>query len=307
MKIDKPAPFDVWQRIAAGCPWATYFHTPQWASCIVKTFPEYSISGIGFILDDTTQVVFPAVARVKKRLLHSKTEYKSMEPGVYGGFISAQPLSSGQIQELAAALLAMKNSSGRIVQSPFTTFNLPSLFKSKQLSTHMIDLEPGFDGIAKKFSRGQKSNINQAKRKGVMVRRAAEENDIEQYYALYQETIKRWGKEAGAVYPKELFLNLYRQNDQNVQFWLAEVDQRIIAGIIVLAWNTHLVYWHGSALHEFFKHYPNNLIHATVLRWACDNGFTRYDMGPSMDLPGVIKFKETFGARPVSFSSYRWR
>ena len=131
--------------------------------------------------------------------------------------------------------------------------------------------------------------------------------DIEQYVKIYEQTLKRWGEGATAAYPRELFLNLYRRQDPGVAFWIAEVDGTATAGALVLAWNKNMVYWHGCALEQYFKHYPNNLLHATIIQWGCENGFEHYDMGASMDMEGVVKFKESFGAHPVPFKSYRWK
>jgi len=184
---------------------------------------------------------------------------------------------------------------------------LPPLFKIKELTTHIVRLSPEFDSVRKNFNRGQKSNLNQARKKNVTVRRAETEDDIEQYDRIYRETLKRWGTGVSRTYPPELFQNLLRMKDPGAGFWLAEVDRTIIAGIIVLSWGHNLVYWHGCALKEYFKYYPNNLLHETVIKWACENRFTHYDMGASTGLDGVRRFKESFGARPVEYKSYRWK
>ena len=307
MKIENPVSPEAWHAVACKCPWATYFHTPAWASCMAKTFPEYAASGIGFVLDDGTRAVLPAVVREKKRLLGRKKEYKSMEPGVYGGFITEKMLPQDTTDKLSRYLLAMKNASGRIVESPFQPLHLSSQFRSKEMFTHVVDLAPEFESVAGRFSRGQKSNINQGKRKNIAVRPAACEQDIERYCHMYEQTVKRWGGRASEIYPRELFLNLYLQKDPNVHFMLAELEGSAVAGVIALAWNKNIVYWHGCALQEYFKCYPNNVLHAAILERGCSNGFEAYDMGPSMELEGVIKFKESFGARKVNFKSYRWK
>jgi hypothetical protein len=120
------------------------------------------------------------------------------------------------------------------------------------------------------------------------VRPAACEQDIERYCHMYEQTVKRWGGRASEIYPRELFLNLYLQKDPTVHFMLAELEGSAVAGVIALAWNKNIVYWHGCALQEYFKCYPNNVLHAAILERGCSNGFEAYDMGPSMELEGVI-------------------
>jgi lipid II:glycine glycyltransferase (peptidoglycan interpeptide bridge formation enzyme) len=171
----------------------------------------------------------------------------------------------------------------------------------------VIDLSPGFDMLRQGFSRGQKSNLRQAQKKGLAIRRAETAQDISAYYDIYGETLKRWGEKTAAVYPRTLFFNLFEQKDSHIQFYLAEKQGQVIAGIILLAWQKKLLYWHGCSREEFFRDYPNNLLHAEAIKWACENSFSHYDMGASMDLEGVVSFKKSFGAEERAFASYRWK
>ncbi|MCX8045022.1 MAG: GNAT family N-acetyltransferase [Desulfobacterota bacterium] len=307
MIAQHPVSTDLWHTLAQQCPWATYFHTPAWAQTIAASIPGMRVHGIGFFDDMAGPVVLPAVARTKKRLLHTITEYKSMEPGVYGGFLAEKPLTPEHVSRMAEALCSLKHGAGRIVETPDMPLHLPPPFIAKTITTHRIILGRPYAEIAAAFSRGQKSNIRQALRKGVQIRMAQTEQDIKHYYCLYQQTRQRWSQEHGPAYPQSLFLNLYRHQNSGVQFWLAEADSAIIAGIIVLVWRQTMVYWHGCSLQASFKLYPNNLLHAKVIEWACDHGINYYDMGPSMDLPGVVRFKESFGAVAQSFTAYRWK
>jgi lipid II:glycine glycyltransferase (peptidoglycan interpeptide bridge formation enzyme) len=302
-----PVSRDIWDEVARACPWATYFHTAAWAGCMAATFSGFTAEALGCALADGTPVVLPCVVKKKKRLLRQVKNYKSMEPGVYGGFMAPRLLAREEIDLLAAAVLRIKGSSGRIVETPWQPLNLPASFISKKISTHIVALNPDFETLQKTFSRGQKSNLSQARRKQVTVRRAATGIDIDAYFSLYTETVKRWGETAGAIYSKELFVKLFAAKDPHIIFTLAEVEGRIAAGIIAFAWGSTIIYWHGAALQEYFKHYPNNLLHAELMAWGCANGYQVYDMGPSAGLEGVARFKESFGAQAQDFRSYRWK
>jgi len=306
MKILNPVPIDFWQEVAEACPWATYFHTPAWATVYAQTFPQYAVASRGFVMESGARAVIPFLSEEKKKFLKRETKLKSIEPGVYGGIIADQELSQQEFDKIINHILKMKNTGGRIVGNPFKEFIFPSLFKKKELFTQVVDLTAGFDELSKRFSRGQKSNISQAQRKNISIRMAHGEQDIETYFAIYLQTVKRWGKKTVAEYPRELFLNLHRQKDPHVRFYLAEKDGRSIAGIIVLVWNKNLIYWHGCSLDEALKDYPNNLLHYTVIKWGCENSYACYDMGPSMDMEGIIRFKSSFGAEKVFLKSYRW-
>ena len=306
MEILNPVPLDFWQEVAEACPWATFFHTPAWAAIFAQTFPQYAVASRGFVMESGARAVIPFLAEEKKKFLKRETKLKSVEPGVYGGIIADQVVSPKEADEIISHILKMKDTGGRIVGNPFKEFALPSQFKKKELFTQVVDLTAGFDELWKHFSRGQKSNISQAQRKNITIRVAHSEQDIERYFAIYLQTVKRWGKKTVAAYPRELFLNLFRNRDAHIHFYLAEKEGRSIAGIVVLAWGKNLIYWHGCSLDEALKDYPNNLLHYAVIKWGCENGYISYDMGPSMNMEGVIRFKSSFGAEKVFFKSYRW-
>ena len=87
----------------------------------------------------------------------------------------------------------------------------------------------------------------------------------------------------------------------------AEKQKTIIAGVLALYCNSTILYWHGSSLREYFDHYPNNLLHAEIVRDGCMQGYRLYDLNPSGGHPGVVKFKESLSARRVDFKSYHWK
>jgi len=307
MRVLNPAPYDFWQNVADACPWATYFHAPGWALVIAKTFSQYAPAAIGFVMESGARAVMPFVVEEKKKLLKTIKRYKSMEPGVYGGLIADRDLTQPEVDEILGYVVTMKNAEGRIVGNPFKKIAFPAHMKARQMYTQVIDLSPGFDALWQGFSRGQKSNIKQAQKKRVAVRRAETQQDIAGYFDIYGQTLKRWGEKTIAAYPRRLFLNLFEQKDPHIQFHLAEKEGQVIAGIILLAWQKKLLYWHGCSREEFFRDYPNNLLHCEAIKWACENSFSYYDMGASMDMEGVVTFKKSFGAEHLDFASYRWK
>ncbi len=88
-----------------------------------------------------------------------------MAPGVYGSIVADKDIPADETDAVVRSLVSRKNSQGRMVESPFKHFALPPLFKIKELTTHIVRLSPEFDSVRKNFNRGQKSNLNQARKK----------------------------------------------------------------------------------------------------------------------------------------------
>lgn len=69
------------------------------------------------------------------------------------------------------------------------------------------------------------------------------------------------------------------------------------AGIVLLHSQTVVIPW-GSALRCFNHLSPNMLLYWTLLAFAADSGFSRFDFGRSTPGEGTWRFKEQWGAAP---------
>ncbi len=307
MEIIFPLPLQFWRDVAEKCQWATFFHTPLWSAAYCETFPKFQDSSIGFITEKGIRAVFPLLFEEKKRFLKTVKHYKSMEPGAYGGIIAEAELEQEDIDSIIKHVTGLKNSKGRITGNPFKPFQMPSFLIKKEMETSVINLSSGFESVWKKFSRGQKSNIKQAQKKSLSVREASSEKDIISYYLIYEDTLKRWGEKTRISFPEKLFQNLFKRKSPDIGFWIAEKEQEAVAGILALRWHDKLIFWHGCSKQENFSDYPNNLLHFKAMKWACENNIKFYDMGSSMGIEGLLKFKKSFGAELRKYYAYRWK
>jgi CelD/BcsL family acetyltransferase involved in cellulose biosynthesis len=298
---------DIWESIVRHSRHATFFHTPAWATALESTYPAYRNNTRAFIFESGSRAILPLMVEKESRGLFKKAKHKSMPLGVYGGIVSDAQLTADEREAIFRCLAASDISDLKVVAAPLEDQDYPESFKRTALFTHLLYLERNFDRLASRFSRGQKSNIKQARKKGVTVRTAGAAEDCEHYLRMYQDTLKRWGAQAGVRYPRELFLNLLEAHNPDIRLWLAEKEAQPIAGVIALYCNETVLYWHGCSLQDYFDHYPNNLIHAEIIRDACERGYARYDLSPSGGYEGVIKFKDSFSAKRVDINAYHWK
>ena len=252
IKIFKDVSWQLWEDIVRKSSYSTYFHTPFWARLIVETFPKFSIATIGIERADGSVAILPLIEE-RKGLFGKKRQLKSMEPGVYGGIVAEGELSSEEIEKVFYYLTTLGRQSIRIVDNPFNPFSLPPIYRKRALSTHILDLSLGIEHIWHSFGRGQKSNIRQAQKKGIVVRQALHIDDIEHYYDIYNRAVKDWDLPKGKLYPKKLFINLLNNQDKGIKIWLAEKEKTIIAGIVVLYWNKKMFFWHGCFRRDYSK------------------------------------------------------
>ena len=304
MHIKKWPDIAFWQEIASASPASTFYHTPQWHDIVTAAYPDYAVATTGFIFDDGSRAVVPCIQTKKGRPLLGKSRLKSSVFGGYGGIVASDNLSAGKQQEIYDYLVKQRASIS-LDTNPFfaPTAKLPEAFDCRQDFTQALELTRDEDGLRAKLNRGAKSNLNQAKKQGIAVRLANKEQDIHAYYALYKDTLRRWGDGVLFTYPEELFLTVFRQAGDSVKIWLAEKEGIIVAGAVIFYWNRIVTYWHGSSHEDYFHCYPNNMLHMEIIRDAAAAGFHYYDFGPSGGQEGVVRFKKSFGAQELPFIS----
>ena len=296
----------VWEEIAKDCQYATFYHTPYWAKAFHETYPEHIIDTRGYILEGGNIAVLPLI-RLKSFLNPIMgNNYQSMFPGVYGGLIAKDPLDDGDTRVIYKSLIASGMGHMFITGNPFSPFSPGEPYRKSENSTHVLHIEKGFEQIWDGICHGHKRMIKKARRLGVKVRKATKIEDVQAYYQVYEDSLRRWGKRVTSRYPYALFENLYSVNPEHVKLWLSEVEGRVVSGALVVYWNKHVSPWHGCSISEYFKYSPMHILQSEIIKDACERGYTYYDFNPSGGHEGSAKFKELMGAERMEFGTYVW-
>jgi hypothetical protein len=250
---------------------------------------------------DGNEMVMPLMKR--RALIPTQHYYESMPPGVYGGPIFSKAPSESQFQETLDALHRFPSI---VVQgNPFVEVPYAAAHR-REMHTHMLDLRRS-NRIEKSFRKGHLANISVARRKGVQVTIASTSAEVDAYFAVYQNSLARWGENASGFYPQRLFQNLFALPEYRgaVKLWLASYDNNIVAGAWIFYHRHHAVYWHGAMHADYTQCHPVHLMLAEAIKAAREEGFHWFDFNPSGGLEGVEHFKRGFGAAPIRFLSYR--
>lgn len=321
------ASFEEWDAIWRDCDYSTFFHSREWAEIWQRSTGEdiHLVPEI-VLFSDQKKALLPLVYRKRaKGLLNTYTT--SME-GTFGGWISTDTLQAEHAALLTNHLLKRVTSNLSWRMNPYdpslskiqnaienkclsinwaasksakfwqslANFNRPILIPD---DTHAINLEPGFSGLFK----SQSSIVRKAKKAqkaGVEITFAETVEDWNEYYQVYQSSVERWRKDPSTAYSWELFKDIFEHRSPRVKLWIARYDNKIVSGALCFYSKKHVVYWHGSSLKEYFELRPVNLLMLEIIKDACERGYAWYDFNPSGHMQGVITFKESFGAKPLS-------
>lgn len=296
----RPATDAEWDQLWGGCEYATYFHSRGWA----EVWSEYSRGRVRpapllLELPDQRRALLPlSRERVFRGLM---TRVLSSPAGTYGGWISDTSLDDAHGQLLTEWLLQRH----RLLvwrQNPYAPGPAATGAGWKHEDTQVLDLSVGFDAVMQRWNRGHRSGLNKAKRSGVTTRLACSARDWLDYYAVYEDSLRRWGGAASSRYDRRLFEILQHRadSDDNIKLWLATHQDRIVAGAICLQGPVSMVYWHGAALEQYFDMRPVNLLLHDAIRDAAERKLAWFDFNPSGGHAGVEHFKAGFGAQPRS-------
>jgi SAM-dependent methyltransferase len=293
----RPADDAEWLEIARRDPHATFFHTPMWRRLALEGTGDCADASFAASLPSGVRAVFP-LQELQPR--NGRGRYLlSTYPYGYGGPIADGVLGANDLRRLhrhaqAAAVTVTGNP-----RRPAT----PAVagWSRTELSTQVLDLVPGYEELRRGFSKGHRAAITQARRKGVTTRRATSLDDYRAYHAVYEDSLRRWGDDAGTRYPWTLFETGWRiaqEHPDAVGLWLAEHEGEVVSGAWVFYWNGHAMYWHAATLERAFELRPANLLLADVIEDACRCGFGQLDFGHSGGHKGAEAFKRRFGAAP---------
>ncbi|MGD8850468.1 MAG: peptidoglycan bridge formation glycyltransferase FemA/FemB family protein, partial [Anaerolineales bacterium] len=174
-------------------------------------------------------------------------------------------------------------------------------------NTMVIPLDSDEETLLMDMKSKTRYNVRLAGRRGVEIRRGSIQ-DLDLLYRMYAETSVRdgfvirhqayyqdaWGRfiEAGMAQPL-----------------IAEVEGEPIAGLIAYHYGSTAYYLYGMSIDKHREKMPNYLLQWEAMRWAKEQGCTRYDLWGAPDeidkddpMYGVYRFKDGFGARLVRTS-----
>jgi hypothetical protein len=290
---------DEWDSTWSQCPYSTYFHSREWA----EIWEGYTA---GEIRPDPKMVVFSdgtkSLVPLSSQKIHGGLlkRYHSSPAGTFGGWISSDHLTPAHAV-LLGRFLTQKLGSLIWRLNPYDHLVLAShLTPTEHDVTQTLNLEPGFDRIYKRWTKGHRSAVHKAGKAGVLVRVASTLDDWSAYYRVYQESLRRWGAKATSRYAWPIFHLMCQRSSPNINLWLATYEDVVVAGALIFHAKDHVVYWHGASLEAYLHLRPVHLVLYHAIKAACESGRSWFDFNPSGGHPGVRAFKASFGTEVLS-------
>lgn len=182
---------------------------------------------------------------------------------------------------------------------------LDGVVKAPACYLHMLDLKPSADEILRRTHKNSiQAPIKRAEREGLEYESGNSERLLSAFYRLTVQTRRRHQL---PPQPIQWFRNLAVSMGKRMQIWVASRRGEEIASILTLQNKDTIIYKYASSDNRF-----HNLGGTPFLLWkaiveAKAAGMTCMDFGRSdADNPGLITFKDRWGARSSRLTYLRW-
>jgi lipid II:glycine glycyltransferase (peptidoglycan interpeptide bridge formation enzyme) len=149
--------------------------------------------------------------------------------------------------------------------------------------------------------------VKKSQKLGVHIRRAQNRADVAHYYRLHLKT--RSKKHGMPAQPQRYFYELWDSfaGKGGMHLLLAEYQETIIAGMILLTSGDTIRYAYGASDEQYLRLAPNNLLMWEAISLGCSLGCQTFDLGrTACDNEGLMEFKRRWGAikEPIPYYYY---
>ena len=288
-----------WDELVGRSPHGSIFHTWSWLKIVEKHTSSKLYPIIGF-KGSTPIGIYPIFLQKRKifRLAlspPSKALLLYMGPAFVGydslkqsrretTFLEFQKAVNEFIRdELRCGYVRIRTSPELIDCRPLKWLG----YKVEPFYTYIIDIAKGVDEVWKNLNRKLRVGIERTRKEGVKVEQGDEDDLDCLRIALYERFVKQ-GKKPRKDYYKGYLRDIFRRfYPDNLRVFVAKYNGEVVGGLVVLCFKDWSGLWIGIPKTDLKGIYPNDLAQWEAIRWACENGFKRYE---EMDA-GHLKFR----------------
>jgi serine/alanine adding enzyme len=289
---DSVAPSD-WDSYVVSNPNACLYHLSGWGRVIQKTYGHkvYSIAA------------YESAGNSKLACLLSLVHLKHPVFGKslvsipffdMGGILSDTAEGEQQLLERALDL------AGQLGASLELRHTRPLSVEAENCSTRshkvrmLLDLPGSSEALMQGFKSKLRSQINRATKDGLTATSGGAEL-VDEFYRVFLENMRDLGS---PVHSKALIQKVMAEFRDKARIFTVRKDSEPIAASLTVGFKDILENPWASSLRRFSRFSPNMLLYWSMLQYAADNGYSRFDFGRSTPGEGTYKFKEQWGAHP---------
>lgn len=264
------------------------FHSPSWQHVLQLGFGNQTL----YIWNETSNASLTAT-------IFKTGPFRIAYVGFpVGGLVDGSAFQKAQIDDLKQACLQV-----HLLRFPTSSLTPAHLDLSCQCApeTAISDLAGWrIEGLS-----NIRRNVNKAQNSGLVIQDLSDAHDHTILYQLYKETVLSHG--GSLRYTKAYFKALLylSTNESRLRCIGAFKDGRIVGFLVSALHNTTGYYLHGASEPAFRCYRISDLLMYEAIRWAQNQNMACFNlMASPPGQPGLIRFKEKFGAETRIQSTY---
>ena len=308
--VTTPVPRDVWDSLVRSDPAAVVTQSLAWRDAVFASGRYRDVSRL-YEFGSGRRIVLPLARR---RFATAWTATAASWPRQWGnggpicedGQVSAAE-AEAVLADLARSTLGV---AVRLPEGPGGPWLAAARgYRVEDRGGHVLDLAGGFGEVwSHRFRGTARTAVRKAERAGVEVEVDRSGQALPVFFDLYEKSIRRWS----AMQHEPVALTRWRTMrvtsprmmdavaghfGQGFEIWVARMQGKPIATIVVLRSGPNAKYWRGAMDKELATPVrANEYLHSLAIEAACLDGCRRYEMGQTRPGSPLAAFKEKLGA-----------
>ncbi len=274
-------------------PRATLYHLAGWRNIITKTYGHKSHYLTAVKEDGAIIGVLPLVHLKSILFGNSLISIPFFDTG---GILADDEATEKALLNQAVNLGERLNADRielRHIEPPVSA--LPNTVAHSHKVLMHLELPEAPDLLMKTFKAKLRSQIRKPLKEGLYSKIGGSELS-EDFYKVFLINMRDLGS---PVHSKKLIRSVLEEFPDKARIIIIYKEKQPLACAFVIGFRDILENPWASSLREYSRFSPNMLLYWTMLEYACNKGYARFDFGRSSPGQGTYKFKEQWGAAPI--------
>jgi lipid II:glycine glycyltransferase (peptidoglycan interpeptide bridge formation enzyme) len=295
--------------------------TELWNS-FLKMSPDENL-GQCLEFAEITKMVYPRIRIARLCIMHNG-EPVGIVQGTYSNYfgfgmtlnVLRGPIVGPRTKEnpqLVGSLLKELDDYGRRKRIIYAQIMVPDSWQLQEVfhrrdyatvkteNDYTVNLEQGAQELWKSIDHNKRRNIKKAMKEGVEVVQSHSHEDMRTYYSMLHASAERKGF---STYPLSWFEALWKTYKPELsKVFLAHWKGKSVSGVHILIQGKTVYALSAGSRTEGWEVRPNDILHWKAMEWACENGYSKYDMGTVSEPPpteesnewGIWRWKREWG------------
>ncbi|MEZ5591623.1 MAG: GNAT family N-acetyltransferase [Gammaproteobacteria bacterium] len=166
----------------------------------------------------------------------------------------------------------------------------------------LLKLQNDSEALMNAFKAKLRNQIRKPLKEGLIVKIGKLEL-LDDFYNVFAENMRDLGS---PVHSRNFIQNILVEFSKTTNIFVVYGEGTPLAGSVTIGFKDTLYNPWASSLRRYSHLAPNMLLYWSMLEFACQNGYQRFDFGRSTPGEGTYKFKEQWGAKPEPLYWYRF-